>query len=94
MDTQLHSFEALFERDLVREIYDTAKPMSVKAGETILEYGHTIRQIPIITKGSVKVLRRDDEGRELLLYYVNANESCAMTFTCCMEHSLSEGLEI
>ncbi len=89
-DTQLHSFEALFERNLVKEIYDTAKPMSVKAGETILDYGQTIRQIPIITKGSVKVLRQDEEGRELLLYYVNANESCAMTFTCCMEHSLSE----
>ncbi|MCB9045537.1 MAG: Crp/Fnr family transcriptional regulator [Chitinophagales bacterium] len=63
---------------------------SVPAGSTILDYGQTIRQIPIIIEGSVKVLREDDEGHELLLYYVNANESCAMTFTCCMEHSISE----
>lgn len=90
MQEAVQSFESLFERELVKEIYDTATPMSVKAGDTILDYGQTIRQIPIITKGSVKVLREDEEGRELLLYYVNANESCAMTFTCCMEQSISE----
>lgn len=90
MQEAVQSFESLFERELVKEIYDTATPMSVKAGDTILDYGQTIRQIPIITKGSVKVLREDDEGRELLLYYINANESCAMTFTCCMEQSISE----
>ena len=90
MQEAVQSFESLFERELVKEIYDTATPMSVNAGDIILDYGQTIRQIPIITKGSVKVLREDDEGRELLLYYVNANESCAMTFTCCMEQSISE----
>lgn len=89
MDT-LQSFEALFERDLVKEIYDTAQPMSIPAGGVIIDYGQPIRQIPIITKGSAKVLREDEEGKELLLYYVNANESCAMTFTCCMEFSKSE----
>lgn len=89
MDT-LQNFELLFEKNLLQEIYDHSQSMSVKAGDVILDYGQTIRQIPIITKGSVKVLREDDEGRELLLYYVNANESCAMTFTCCMEHSVSE----
>lgn len=86
----LQNFEALFEQELVNEIYDNAQSMSVPAGGTILDYGQTIRQMPIITKGSVKVMREDEEGHELLLYYVNANESCAMTFTCCMEHSVSE----
>ena len=46
--------------------------------------------MPIIVKGVVKVSRIDDDGREILLYYVNANESCAMTFTCCMEQFPSE----
>ncbi len=32
----------------------------------------------------------DEEGREILLYYVNPKESCAMTFTCCMQQYLSE----
>lgn len=86
----MQNFEALFEADLVKEIYDTAQSVSVPAGSTIIDFGQTIRQIPLITKGSVKILRQNDEGNELLLYYVNANESCAMTFTCCMEYSASE----
>ena len=90
MSNTLQDFEALFERALVKEIHETAQMHSVPAGSTILDYRQTIRQIPIIIEGSVKVLREDDEGHELLLYYVNANESCAMSFTCCMEHSISE----
>jgi CRP/FNR family transcriptional regulator, anaerobic regulatory protein len=38
----------------------------------------------------VKVSRIDDDGHELLLYYINPNESCAMTFTCCMQQYPSE----
>jgi CRP/FNR family transcriptional regulator len=30
------------------------------------------------------VSRINEDGQELLLYYVKENESCAMTFTCCM----------
>ena len=46
--------------------------------------------MPIIVSGIVKVSRLDDQGREILLYYVNSSESCAMTFTCCMEQFPSE----
>jgi CRP/FNR family transcriptional regulator len=38
----------------------------------------------------VRVTRNDENGHELLLYYINPNESCAMTFTCCMQLSSSE----
>lgn len=86
----LKNWEALFERALIEEINTTGVYMTAKAGDVIIDYGKNIRQIPIITKGSIKVLREDDEGHELLLYYVNSNESCAMTFTCCMEQTVSE----
>ena len=86
----LNTWEALFERALIEEINSTGTFMSAKAGDVIIDYGKNIRQIPIITEGSIKVLREDDEGHELLLYYVTANESCAMTFTCCMEQTVSE----
>lgn len=39
-----------------------------------------IKSIPIVTKGSIKVLRSDDDGREILLYYIRAGESCIMSF--------------
>lgn len=55
-----------------------------------MEPGQTVRNIPILLSGSLKVTRPNEEGHELLLYYVNTNESCAMTFTCCMQQYPSE----
>jgi CRP/FNR family transcriptional regulator, anaerobic regulatory protein len=86
----LKEFEYTFEPELMDEFRKKAKLHEVKAGEIILDYGQIVRTMPIITKGIVKVMRMDEEGREILLYYVNPNESCAMTFTCCMEQFPSE----
>jgi len=84
------TFEQVFEPELLKELEAKAKYVSVKAGGIILDIGQMVRQVPIITVGSVKVTRIDEKGREILLYYVNANESCAMTFTCCMQQFPSE----
>lgn len=62
----------------------------MKAGEVILNIGQAVSMMPLILSGTVKVSRIDEEGRELLLYYVNPNESCAMTFTCCLQQFPSE----
>jgi CRP/FNR family transcriptional regulator len=86
----LDHFKTIFEPKLLAEFKAKAKHVSVKAGETILDYGQIVRSMPIIAKGVVKVSRMDEDGKELLLYYVNAQESCAMTFTCCMEQFPSE----
>jgi len=86
----LDQFEYTFEPALIKEFQEKTTPMSAKAGETILDYGQLVRFMPIILKGVVKVYRMEEDGREILLYYVNHNESCAMTFTCCMEQFPSE----
>lgn len=82
--------EETFEFNLLQEIEQYSSFISVKSGETILDVGQTIRFMPIILSGTVKVSRIDEDGRELLLYYLGENESCAMTFTCCMMLNQSE----
>ncbi len=86
----MEQFKAIFEPDLVLAIEKHAKLVSIKAGDVILDIGQVVRTMPIILSGSVKVSRIDEDGKELLLYYVNPNESCAMTFTCCMQQYPSE----
>ena len=83
-------FEYLFEPELITAIEATAKLVSMKADDVIIEIGQLVKQMPIILSGSIKVTRVDEKGREILLYYVNPIESCAMTFTCCMEQLPSE----
>ena len=46
--------------------------------------------MPIIIKGTVKVLRMDENGKELMLYYLSSNESCSMAYSCCLEVKKSE----
>ena len=77
-------FYSVFEPALLAELETTSMLMSVKGGETMLNPGQTIRAVPLVLSGTFKVSRIDDEGHEILLYYVKEGESCAMTFTCCM----------
>jgi CRP/FNR family transcriptional regulator, anaerobic regulatory protein len=83
-------FKMVFEPELLDIIEKTGQLITVKSGDTIMDIGQIVRTMPLIISGTVKVSRVDEEGRELLLYYVNSNESCAMTFTCCMQHQPSE----
>jgi CRP/FNR family transcriptional regulator len=83
-------FKFVFEPELLKEMEEKGNLISIKEGETILDIGETIRIVPIILSGSVKISRMDDAGREILLYYINPKESCAITFTCCMEQFPSE----
>lgn len=49
-------------------------------GETILNENAYIKAIPIVTAGSIRVMRTEEDGREILLYYIKAGESCIMSF--------------
>ena len=49
-------------------------------GEIILNDNSYIKAIPIVTTGSIRVMRTDEDGREILLYYIKAGESCIMSF--------------
>jgi CRP/FNR family transcriptional regulator, anaerobic regulatory protein len=51
-----------------------------KEDDVILDENSYVKAIPIVTKGSVRVMRTDEEDREILLYYIKAGESCIMSF--------------
>ncbi len=59
-------------------------------GDVILNENVYIKSIPIVTNGSVRVMRTDEEGREILLYYIKAGESCVMSFLGGLHHDTSK----
>lgn len=59
-------------------------------GDIILNENANIKAIPIVTKGSIRVMRTDEDGRELLLYYIIAGESCIMSFLGGIHHDTSK----
>ncbi len=48
--------------------------------DVILNENAYIKAIPIVVSGSIKVIRTDEDGREILLYYIRPGESCIMSF--------------
>ena len=84
------TFSNYFEQPLIDEILEVGKLMEIPAGETIMDIGQYIRSIPLLLSGAIKVLREDEEGDELLLYYLEQGETCSVTMACCMGHTKSE----
>jgi CRP/FNR family transcriptional regulator len=84
------NFKNTFEPALLNEIFEKAIVMSFNDGDTIIDIGQTVRFVPLLLEGILKVSRTNEEGKDLLLYYIRANESCAITFTCCMQRFPSE----
>lgn len=66
--------------ELVEKLYKHGIQKNYEAGSIILNENAHIRSIPIVTKGTLKVIRTDEDGREILLYYIKAGESCIMSF--------------
>ncbi len=66
--------------DLRRKLYEYSIVKEYKAGDVLLSENSPIRSIPIVTRGAIRVIRTDEDGRELLLYYITAGESCIMSF--------------
>jgi len=83
-------FPQILDTELVKGIMAHGKLMTIPEGEFMMDIGGLIRSIPMIVSGTVKVMREDDEGRELLLYYLKGGETCAMSLTCCMDGRRSE----
>ena len=83
-------FKNIFEPELIHKIEENSSLLKAEAGKVIIEIGQTASIIPILLNGTMKVTRQDENAKELLLYYVQSRESCAMTFTCCMQEFPSE----
>lgn len=80
----------LFENELLEEIQEVGILKKVEAGETIIEIGEYVKGMPLLLSGAIKVLREDKQGDELLLYFLERGDTCAMTLTCCMGQTRSE----
>ncbi len=80
----------LFEEGLINEILTLGRIQELKHGDTIIDYGQQVRNMPLLLNGAIKIMRQDSEGEELLLYFLESGDTCTMTMTCCMGNTRSE----
>ncbi|MDZ4714202.1 MAG: Crp/Fnr family transcriptional regulator [Cytophagales bacterium] len=77
-----------------KKLLEYGTPRLFSEGAVILDENVYIKAIPIVIRGSVRVIRRDDEGREILLYYIRSGESCIMSFLGGMHHDTSKVIAV
>jgi CRP/FNR family transcriptional regulator len=65
--------------DLIDTIAAQGKFMEVPKGTLIMDVGDPIPGLPLLLQGAIKILRVDEQGDEMLIYFLEAGDSCAMT---------------
>ncbi|MDR2206711.1 MAG: Crp/Fnr family transcriptional regulator [Flavobacteriaceae bacterium] len=76
--------------ELIEKLQQYGIQKNYDAGSVILNENSHIRSIPIVMKGTLKVIRTEEDGREILLYYVKTGESCIMSFLGGLHHETSK----
>ena len=80
----------LFEDNLLIEINNFGTFKEIPEGFQLIDIGDYIKSMPLLISGAVKILREDEKGDELLLYFIERGDTCAMTLSCCMGKKKSE----
>ncbi|HLR00735.1 MAG TPA: Crp/Fnr family transcriptional regulator [Sphingobacterium sp.] len=83
-------FDRFFDKDLIDAINQSASFFEFEEDEVLIDYGQYIKSIPLLLDGAIKILREDPDMGDLLLYYLEKGDSCALSMACCMGHTRSE----
>lgn len=79
----------IFEKELIGEIVEVGSLKTVGAGEIIMDINDYITSMPLLLEGAIKILREDEDGNELLLYFLERGDTCALTLSCCLGQTKS-----
>lgn len=73
----------VLEDALLNEMAAVAKLRETATDEIIVHVGDHLQMIPIVIDGSIKISREKEDGEEILLYYIEGGDTCAMSLQCC-----------
>ena len=82
--------DKIFQTLLSKEVDIFGQAKSFPEETVILNEDSYIKFIPIVLEGSLRVLRTEEDGREILLYYIKPGESCIMSFLGGLHHETSK----
>ena len=71
-------------------VYASGQIKVFPAETILLNLQSYIKSIPIVLSGSIKVIKTDEEGQEILLYYIKPGESCIMSFLAGLHNDKSK----
>ena len=82
-------YSTIFEKDLIDEIIETGILRTIDSHELLIDIGDKMTHIPLILSGAVKIIREDDNGDEIALYFLEKGDTCAISFVNCIHKTKS-----
>ncbi len=73
-----------FEDELLNEIDELGSLIEFKSNDVMIDLNQFIKGMPILLSGAIKIMREDFDEGELLLYFLEKGDTCAMTMACCL----------
>ncbi|HEB86642.1 MAG TPA: Crp/Fnr family transcriptional regulator [Gammaproteobacteria bacterium] len=73
--------------DIGKNILKQARKTVIPANTIIFKQGDSCQNYFLVLEGSVKVLSRAENGREIVLYRVQRGQSCTLTVACLFANS-------
>ncbi len=70
----------LISKNLLDRLIKEGTVKTFEPEAVIIDEHDYIKSVPIVLSGSIKVLKLDEDGKEILLYYIKPGESCVMSF--------------
>jgi CRP/FNR family transcriptional regulator len=89
-NTLQNTYNFIFEESLINEILEISKIQNFKEGDIIIDFNENIKSMPLMLTGAIKILREDFDEGELLLYFIEKGDTCAMSMQCCIGNAKSE----
>lgn len=84
------NIQEIFHSDFRKEVEESGELKFFEAGTVILDMNAYVNYIPLVISGSLKVIRTEEDGREILLYYIPPGESCIVSILSGLKHETSK----
>ncbi len=84
------AYGGIFEKELIDEIIQVVTLIDFREGDVLIDFGQYIKTMPLLISGAIRIMREDFDEGELLLYFLEKGDTCAMTLACCIGDKKSE----
>ena len=74
---------------LIEEINSRSRRKTLAKDDVLIFPGETLVFVPIVLRGVLRIVREDEEGREVFLYHLYPSQTCAMAVNCCQSRKKS-----
>jgi len=83
-------FSVVFEPELLTEIEKNGRLVKLKKGDLLIDVGSVIKEVPLLLEGAIKIVREDKDGDEIVLYFLERGDTCAISFVNCLNNAKSK----